>query len=307
MKLEELNVNISFFQCNELLKKYFECLKKFLLEQNLKQNLHNFQKSILYVISRCFCDNLNNAMLSRATNLLSSFETVEDTDIYEKKEYKNHLFIYKSALRFFHYMVKTPKFVKALKIFINNLDLGYSSEKMEKKMNEIIEKLSKLNPILVKNIQVNGIISSEGTFYISQSFISDFSNVSKENLESLRQFQAARLSLVRLFTHEAAHVIIRLIMSENNFDFLLMTPPGLKQSNDFNDYEGGYQLENVFFGTCKHVIYGKNEHIDKFFQEKTWENDFLPIFSDEEKKEMDNIHKNFFFSGIEMDITQKYE
>ena len=289
-------------------KKYFECLKKFLLNEQENAIIYDFQQSLLLVVSRACCENcLEKELFERAQQILTSFDTVQIAKIEDKTD----AIIYERVLDFFHKIVKTKKFCEALKKLIRTMDVKINNDKITEKIYEVIQQLSKIQPILVKNVTINGMICPKNNFFIKENFIGDLSNIkNSKNLRTFQKLKAAKGSLLRLLIHESAHLVIRFCQSEKNgFDYLLSTPPNnfKKEYSEYVNLECGSRLEAILFGSCERVFYGFDEYNEKVFDQTIWDNENLPIFSKEEENKMDLIKKNVYFSGIDESRLNNYE
>lgn len=208
------------------------------------------------------------------------------------------------AVKFFHDIVKSNKYKKAIHLLVKTMDFNLSEQEISEKINKITDILSKIEPILVDGVQLNGMISSDLNFFIDSDFEKLLSHISKEKEKMKGSTRALMCALVRLFIHETTHLIIGFLQSheQNQYDFLNGTPDKSKSfmsDEKLTTFEGGYRMEEVLIGSCRRIFYDQNSFVDKFLEESIWEDENIPIFSPEELEKMDPITKNYMFSGID--------
>ena len=284
--------------------KYYNYFSNFITKDRDSTSIYDFRKSLLFIVSRAFCEDIVSVhLLNHAENLLLSYDKVKLAKIIPRKN------VYDNALKVFRSIVKTKKYKKALIKLAQTMDFGLSSKEIKEKLEVVIEILTKIQPVLLDNINVNGIISTQMNFYVNSEIGVLLSNVTNSKNAILCQDEALQCALIRLFCHETTHIVIRFLHSLSKYDFLKGTP---KKSNivdnKIGDYEGGYRFEEILFGSCRRVIYDSNKFVQKLLDKETWENEDLPIFKECELSEMDQITKNYFFSGIDNnDDLQFYE
>jgi len=81
-----------------------------------------------------------------------------------------HQSTFEKTLDLFHTVVKTKKFKKAIKILINTFEIKLTKDTFKKKIIEITEHLSKLNPILTENFTFNGMVSPDFNMFLKISY-----------------------------------------------------------------------------------------------------------------------------------------
>lgn len=261
----------------------------------------------MFIVSRAFCENsININLVEHAENLLGSYNFVK---LCQKQP--NSSFVFKMSVNFFHEKVLSKKYKKALHVLISTMDISLSQEEIEEKVEEIIDIFSKISPILLDNMNVNGMIASSMNFFINSNLERLLLHFSQEKNKDWNS-QVLQCAIIRLLFHESTHLVIRYLQSKKKkLDFLKGTPDRNKDSKMANEnlykYEGGNRMEEILIGSCSKIFYNDQNLIEKFLDDETWDNDSLPIFEAEELDKMEKISKNFFFSGIDNDILTNFE
>ena len=285
------------------------CFKTFLLDKKPTNDfISKFQRSILIVVSRSFCEHFfTNDLFTRASRMISdSFFLAKSAAPLNQL----HKSTFEKTLDLFHTVVKTKKFKKAIKILIDTMEIKLTKDAFKKKMIEITDHLSKLNPILAENFTFNGMISPDFNMFLNATYIHNVRSLKNhEKLNYFQKLRAALCSLLRLMIHESSHIIIRFFLSENNYDYLKSTPPNKKDSNNLKyfDFEGGYRLEMILFGVCEKAFFSQDEFNKRVLKTDNWNDKKLPFFSKDEEIEMESVTKNVYFSGIDDDDEGEFE
>ena len=268
---------------------------------------NEFRKSLLLVVSGAFCEtNVDQNLYISTKSIMLSFSSIQSASFNDLNEIEQTSL--KAGFETFQKIIFTPKYKRALWTLVETMNFRCSSEELKGKFESAIKYISALKPMLVSNVTLNGMISVTGNIFINMDILFSLKHIDKKKQMFLNKRKARQLSLIRLICHATTHLLIRFMLSNFNDNFFVSTPQNSKKYEmiKYFNFEGGYRLEEILFGTCENVIYSTNRMIEKFFN-TDWNNEDLPIFDQADLIDASNATKFKHFSGVDVDVDEFFE
>ena len=181
---EDLTEDLENFK--NLFELFFDFLKKYVLECEQLDTVENeFRKSLLLVVSRAFCESKpNEALYISMKMILLSFNSVKSVSFNDLKEPEQKLL--KNSLEAFQRIVFTPKYKNALWTLVKSINLRCKTEELNEKFENVLKHIGSLNPILIRNVALNGMISCNGNFFINVDTLLPLKNLNNSYLRKVK-------------------------------------------------------------------------------------------------------------------------
>ena len=89
-------------------------------------------------------------------------------------------------LEAFQRIVFTPKYKNALWTLVKSINLRCKTEELNEKFENVLKHIGSLNPILIRNVALNGMISCNGNFFINVDTLLPLKNLNNSYLRKVK-------------------------------------------------------------------------------------------------------------------------